>query len=341
MIVIIRRKLRMALLAAAGLLALLALWFVLSGAPPRSDSFAGGTLHAARTHEEGAVRADAQSDEPGERFQRPSKQAALPNPYTANALMQPAALPSFAQPEAVIYAYFALLEEASNMLGYSGGCGTIGNAALPYPYAYSLLTPEAQARLSPEAFQDSFRGIGHTTLLQLYPLPNPEGTPPETEYYLVELEVITGKSEKEAPGSPQEQISYFAYYYGIVTVQKAEGGWKIQRIDYLPENYLCAPYHSWFYEATLVVPIVYQENIKLVDSVNDSLKKDHLLFLYASGKGQEYRFDFVRLTNGYDILIGENILQNGEWQPVALLPEEWAYMKLTPKTIGGFDTNPA
>jgi hypothetical protein len=73
-----------------------------------------------------------------ERFQRPSKQAALVNPYTfvyedfANP--EPAYTnPKYLKSDDVIYAYFGMIQEASDMLGFSGGCGSIGDGDAPLP----------------------------------------------------------------------------------------------------------------------------------------------------------------------------------------------------------------
>jgi len=44
--------------------------------------------------------------------------------------------------------------------------------------------------------------------------------------------------------------------------------------------------------------------------------------VYAVGNGQLYRFDFVRLTNGEDLLIRENIKFAGVWKETNLLKEQ-------------------
>ncbi len=267
-----------------------------------------------------------------ERFQRPSKEPPYPNPYSFRDFQKASEKPplvtmAFEKPEDLILAYYGILREASNMLGYSGGCGTIGWAQLPYPYAYELLAKEMRQRMPLNQFVDSFKGIGYTTLLKLLPAYAPPGTPEGTKYYMVEIEIITGV--KAATEKEYHQGSQFAYYYGLMTVEKTpDEGWKIQNIDYIPEDFLCAPMHSWFYLSDAVVQIVYGDNLKLIDQIDRTEEKDHMIRIYASGKGQSYRFDFVRLTNGYDILLNEYILDNGSWKETNLLTDEWKGMKL-------------
>lgn len=89
----------------------------------------------------------------------------------------------------------------------------------------------------------SLEGIGYTTLLKLYPAYHPPGTPNNIKYYMVEIEVLTGPQYKgENDNKPQP--GYFAYYYGLITVEKAvSGGWEIKSVDYIPEDFLCHPMH--------------------------------------------------------------------------------------------------
>lgn len=335
MILQIRRKtiLRFALIfLAASLVLPVCLLFFHSNA--NNTLVAGGTLYPAPVFaEELSTGTDEQELEQIERFHRPSKDLPYPNPFSFSDFVQkngkpPIITQTFSAPEEVILAYYGILRDASNMSGYSGGCGTIGSAALPYPYAYELLTPEKQKEFSLEQFTASFRGIGYTTLLKLLPAYAPPGTPPEIQYYMVEIEVITGeKTEKE---NKAHSGSQFAYYYGLVTAKQEEsGGWKIQSIDYLPEDFLCAPWHSWFYLSDAVVQIVYGDNLKLIDRIEKTEQAGSVVSVYASGNGMKYRFDFVRLTNGYDILLHEFVLENESWTETSLLTRPWEYLKLT------------
>lgn len=311
------------------LIALAAVWALLQVRKTPHSNLIGGTVHTVSLQREETKTAASQHKEDySERYQRPSRQAALKNPYSLQSFTG-GTPPDLKNPQDVIYAYYGILKEASNMSGYSGGCGTIGNADIPYPYAYDLLTSEAKKSMSPQQFKDSFRGIGHITLLQMHPLPAPPGTPAGTEYYMVEIEAITGQKENGGPDSYRNQISYFEYYYGIVTTKKEGEGWKIEKIDYLPEEFLCAPYHGWFYDAGAVVQIIYSENLKIIDKITEETEKDGMLYIYATGGGKRYRFDFIRLTNGHDILTGENILENGQWVPTSLLTDGWKDYKFS------------
>ncbi|QOX63230.1 hypothetical protein FRZ06_07655 [Anoxybacterium hadale] len=53
--------------------------------------------------------------------------------------------------------------------------------------------------------------------------------------------------------------------------------------------------------------IVYGDNLKLIDKIDRTEQNGNMISIYASGNGKSYRFDFVRLTNGYDILLHESI----------------------------------
>lgn len=294
--------------------------------------YAGGMIHhqeqANCNQSQSVMKFDMiqQTNDDNEKYQRPSKQLPLSNPFTFQSFEQSNNAYVFEQPEEVIYAYYGILKEASNMLGYSGGCGTIGDADLPYPYAYALLTAEARKNMSLKQFQHSFKGIGHITFLQCYPLPNPQNVSGNFKYFLIEIEVITGEKIKNE--AEREPISYFAYYYGIVSIESNHNKWKIRKIDYFPEEFLCAPYHGWFYHSSDVVQIVYQDNLKLIERITDIDEVNELVYIYAEGKGNQYRFDFVRLTNGHELLINESIMKDGNWVQADLLPEDWKGYKI-------------
>lgn len=257
-----------------------------------------------------------------ERFHRPSRQPAINTKYSFLDLQNAnETVPVFKNPEDLIKAYYGLLREASNMTGYHGGCGTIGHHKAPYPYAWKLLTEDYRKELSLERFIESFRGTGHTTLLKLIPAWAPDDTPENIRYFMTEIEVITGP-KMTSESRRTSQPSYFAYYYGLVTVENTgRNGWKIKRIDYIPEDFLCAPYHSWYWEAEALVEIVYGNWYGLIDRIDSIDKHDSLYMVYAVGNDQLYRFDFVRLTNGEDILIRENIKFAGVWKETNLLKE--------------------
>ncbi len=336
MVAAIRKRIWLLLLLAVVCIAaaLAALWLF-----SRAQTFAlGGVIHAYR-HPPDEVRSAAAltEDMVSERFQRPSKQRPLPNPYTF-ALFEGKTIPPFNQPQEVIKAYFGILKDASNMEGFSGGCGTIGYAEQPYPYAYQLLTPEAQRVMPPEAFTESFSGYGHITFLQMHPSYTPPGSPPGVTYYMVELESITGRRETGGRYGSEPSGSLFNYHYGVVTVRKVpQEGWKIDRLDFAPEDFLCAPYHGWSYDAVSVVNIVFDSNLDLVDRIDAVTEKDNLITVTASGHGNRYRFVFVRLTNGTDVLLHQYLWKDGRWLEGNFLTPDWSNFLLTPESLASGD----
>lgn len=296
----------------------------------------GGSVHTAALNfpDVKAVIDQNDSDYSYERFRRPSNQPALKNPYSFSDFQKdndqpPLITTAFHNPEEVVKAYYGILRNASNMEGYLGGCGSIGFHAQPYPYAYELYTDAAHKKMSFSEFVDSFRGIGYLTLLKLYPAYTPPETPENIRYFMFEAEAITGPSEKDEIAYKRGG-SYFVYHYGLITVETdSEQGWKIRAIDYLPEDFLCAPEHGWVYLSDYFVQAVYHDWYHLIDRIDKTEQNGAIVSVYASGEGNRYRFDFVRLTNGYDILLHENIYQNGQWVETNLLKEEDQRLKLS------------
>lgn len=269
-----------------------------------------------------------------ERFQRPSKQPALALKYEANDFINfmeepPYVTTKFESPEDVIQAYYAILKDASNMAGYHGGCGTIGLSEIPYPYAYELLSDSTRKKMTLDEFIDSFEGIGYITLLKILPTYEPPLTQYKNiKYIMIEIELITGAPVKK--DDYREGPSHFAYYYGLITVQKSVlKGWKIKDIKYVPEDFLCHPMHHWDYNSKFLVDIVYHQWYGIIDLVEKIEIKDSLVYVYAVGKGEKYRFDFVRITNGDDVLLHENIYKDGQWSEVNLLKDEHQYLKFS------------
>ena len=285
----------------------------------------GATLHVNIGDDESITQANTVIDETmdlTDRFQRPSGEPALDTKYSFGDLENPKeSVPLFQNPEDLIKAFFGILSDASNMIDYHGGCGTIGVDKLPYPYAWKLMTVDAKKSLPLENFIESFKGIGHITLLKLLPAYTPPKTPDNVAYYMAEIEVITGPP---VTGSNQNtpQPSYFVYYYGLFTLEQSKTEqWKIKSIDYMPEDFLCAPYHSWFWESSALFEIIYQNWYKLIDRIDRIEAQGSMITIYASGFGKEYRFDFVRLTNGMDVLLHENIRVAGQWQETNILKD--------------------
>ena len=290
----------------------------------------GGTIHAARHAKVDAQTVSAIAIDGSTRFERPSARPSLVNPYTFPDFENKITTP-FSQSREVVLAYWGILKDASNMLGFSGGCGTIGYAEQPYPYAYELLTPEAQKRMPLNDFVDSFSGYGRILLLQLYPVSTPSDTPPDTAYYIVETESVTGHPEITDLDLWEPGGSLFAYHYGLITVKKQPiEGWKIDQLDFIPEGFLCAPFHGWAYDAVSVVDIACGNNLGIVKKIEKVEIEDAQVTVFASGPGGRFRFDFLRLTNGCDILLRQYIFRDGAWTEENLLPPNWAYLQFGP-----------
>lgn len=57
-------------------------------------------------------------------------------------------------------------------------------------------------------------------------------------------------------GSTEEK-GLFAYYYGNIYLIKEDGKYKIVKMDFSSQNYLCSPYHGWAYDAKSFVEVEY------------------------------------------------------------------------------------
>ncbi|PAB60361.1 hypothetical protein [Anaeromicrobium sediminis] len=302
----------------------------------------GGYIHKLEKQRNGtelskSVMKENDNDFYKERFARPSKEPVLKLKYEYKGYeglfkeLEPPYIPKgypqkYNKPKDVIHAYYSILKDAANMIGYHGGCGTVGRSRTPYPFAYELLSSETKKEISLEKFKDSFSGVGHTTLLKLYLAFQPPNIPLNIQYYMAEIEIITGppysKDEEYKP-----EPGYFAYYYGIITtIYDKKEGWKIKSVDYIPEDFLCAPWHFWQWHSKALVQAVYGNWYKIIDKIDKVEKENSYVSIYASGKENEYRFDFVRLTNGEDILLNEYIKVNDKWKEVNLLkPDDQDY----------------
>ncbi|MCC5912522.1 MAG: hypothetical protein JJT76_19055 [Clostridiaceae bacterium] len=269
-----------------------------------------------------------------ERFQRPSTESQLQLQYELNGVEgdQPPYIPK-GYPEEyetsldVIHGYYSLLKESSNMVDFAGGCGSIGWGKIPYYHAYQLLTEDTKKQISLDDFAASFAGIGHMTVLKLLPAYRPQGTPYNIDYHFLEVEVITGPSRVKERLQP----SYFAYYYGIVATEFSEyEGWKIKSVHYIPQDFLCAPYHLWQWDSRSLTEFLYTTRYDVIDKIDGTDKKDGKISIYASGKGKKYKFDFIRLTNGEDILLHEYVEVGGTWREINILEGENQSYKMSP-----------
>ncbi|WP_105618930.1 hypothetical protein [Vallitalea okinawensis] len=215
------------------------------------------------------------------------------------------------------------------MRGYQAGCGSIVLMDEPYPYAYRLLSEDVKEEITLEEFKDSFKGTGAITLLHLTPAYRPPNTPNYIKYFFVEIEVLKGHPYKK--GEYKGQPNYFEYYYGIVTTEYNEKvGWRIKSVDYSPEVYLCHPLHGWDYEHMYFLHIVYNNWYEMDLTFDDEEMDNNYLQVYASNKDNEYKFDFIRLTNGEDVLLHEYIKKDEQWKEVSILkPRDEKYYKIS------------
>ncbi|BBF42596.1 hypothetical protein lbkm_1280 [Lachnospiraceae bacterium KM106-2] len=224
----------------------------------------------------------------------------------------------YTSPEKLITAYYSILRDAANVTDFNIGCGTIGNSMQPYPYAYQLLTDNYQKNVNKAKFTNSFRGIAHINLLKVKQAYSPAGTPTGTSYYLTEFEVITGRKENDKMQKGAQGL--FGYYYALFTiVNTGREGFKIDAMRIVPENYCCAPYHSWKFDAKFITEIVFLNNLKLIDSIESIKYMDDVTTVQASKNNNMYRFEYIRLTNGYDLLLHQYEFKDNNWVEVNLL----------------------
>ena len=199
-------------------------------------------------------------------------------------------------PENTIIHYFSVIREAANLAPKQmGGCGTVGNAKLAFPIAYNFFTKVYQNKVSYKEYLNSFRGIGHTNLIEFNKLPVQNGT--ETIPYFIELETIEGSSK---------DLTYFAYSYGYVYLHKEENGSKIEDLILFGEDFLCAAYHLWQHDAEAVVDIEYGNWCKLVKKRWPTKQEGFVKKIdFVGNDGNDSRFVFFQLTNDTDILTAQ------------------------------------
>lgn len=277
------------------------------------------------------ISPDKAPNDISEQYHRPSKSLLLENPFHYQLFVSNESDYIFKTPTDVIYAFYGILKEASNMKGYIGGCGSIGYGDDPYKIAYKLLDKNVAKYISLEQFIETFEGTGHVSLLKFYKLP----ADPQDEnrrHFMIEVELITGPKQPEDEDDIETLITYFAYYYGVVTVINDGNGWHIHKIKYYPEDFLCAPYHSWFYDSRAIIQNVYINDLRLLQSINKVTVNNDVILYYCSNNQQHYRLDFIRLTNGHDILLNESILlADDTYREIQLIGKGWEHFKLTPE----------
>ena len=191
------------------------------------------------------------------------------------------------------------------------GCGSIGEGKAPYPIAYNFFTNEYKEKIKYRQYEYSFKNILHINLIKFKEIP--ETNNKELKYFY-EIETIQGS---------ESGIGYFAYYYGYINLVRDNDVYKISNITVTPEEYLCAPYHSWFYSGEYSVQIKYGNWCNLIKGdpkveINDYVKD----IQFDGTDGKEYKIEFFTLTNDYDIEVAQFKKNSAnEWERIYLNPE--------------------
>ncbi|ROR22357.1 hypothetical protein EDD66_11542 [Mobilisporobacter senegalensis] len=220
----------------------------------------------------------------------------------------------FKTPEDMILNYFSILRDAANPEeGKHAGCGTIGHAMTPYPFAYTFLSSPFKEKLSFEQYLESFENILHLNLIKYKEIPVYNNS--NTIRYFVEIETIEG-SEKS--------VAYFGYYYGYVDLIKENDLFKISNLEFHGEDYLCAPMHGWAWDAEGVVDVKYGGWCSLVKERYPTQKEDYVKKIYFKGTDDnDYMIEFFQLTNDNDIEIAQYMKTKDEdWKLIKIDPEE-------------------
>jgi hypothetical protein len=216
-------------------------------------------------------------------------------------------------PEDSIIYYFSILREAANLIpGKFGGCGSVGSGTNPFPISYNFLTSEYQKRMSFNQYLKSFEGIGHTNLIKHRKL-SPDQIHPKDMRYFVEIETIEGSDKG---------LTYFAYYYGFVYMQKQGNKYLISDMTLSGEDFLCAAYHGWSHDAEANVAIRYGGWCKMIKEKYPTNQKGYVKLLSFKGTdGSDYMIEFIELTNDTDVEVAQYKKgTDGLWHVVYLDP---------------------
>lgn len=282
----------------------------------------GGTLNKIIDDENGIAESEYTDVE---KYFRPSELPVLNDRYTsmrffddyfekkASELKLPGQL--FKTPEDTIINYFSILREAANpRKGTNTGCGTLGNAGIPYPVAYNFLSSSYQKKLSYDKFLETFKNILHISLIKYREVPVYDNTS-GIQRYFVEIETIEGSDKN---------MAYFAYYYGFVDLVNEDGLYKISNLDFYGEDFLCAPYHGWSHDAEGSVQVRYGGWCSFIEEMYPVQQDGYIKNIYFKGKdGNDYLIQFFQLTNDTDIEIAQyRKREDGKWELIKLDPNE-------------------
>lgn len=218
-------------------------------------------------------------------------------------------------PEDTILNYFSILRDAAKVQeGKRAGCGTIGQWTTPYPVAYNFLSSDYQTKLPYEEYLNTFQNILHINLIKYIEIPVYYNQNDIIRYF-VEIETIEGT---------QKGIGSFVYYYGFIDLIKEGEQYRISNLEFFGENYLCAPFHGWSYDAEGVVQVKYGGWCKMIKKLYPTEQKDYIKNIsFMGNNGNEYKFVFFQLTNGTDIEIAQLKKEaNENWKLVKIDPEK-------------------
>lgn len=227
-------------------------------------------------------------------------------------------------PEDTILNYTSILRHAEHFTPETGGggCGTVGHANWPYPVAYQFLTSAYRERLPYAAYLKQLAGIGHLNLIKMHPVRNDKKD--GSLRYFVELETIEGS---------KKGVTNFAYYYGYLYLKRQGNRYLIDDSKLVGEDFLCAPYHGWSWSGEGVVGVKFGHWCKLVKNIQPAKRDGYIKTIDADGtNGNQYRFQFITLTNGTDVEIAQFQRKPGAtWQPIHINPEDCLQKKPLPK----------
>lgn len=100
--------------------------------------------------------------------------------------------------------------------------------------------------------------------------------------------------------------------------------YRISNMKFTGENYLCAPYHGWSYDANASVQIRYGGWCSLIDKMYPTKQDGYVINISFKGTdGYDYRIQFFELTNDTDIEIAQyRRSKGGSWELIKLNPED-------------------
>lgn len=243
-----------------------------------------------------------------EKYMRPSKQKAINtkdvgdliiNYHQDNGFILPNSF--FRTPEKNIIYFFSFLREANQLGDERQGCGTIGYMKLPYPLAYQFLSDSFKQELPYESFLKLFKNFLHINLVKLVPIPMKNNS----THHIFEIETIEGSS--------------FNYYYGYIETTKKNHVYKINKISFQKEDFLCAPYHFWQHNAEMYVEFVYGNWCKLLKKQYPTQQDGYIKRIIFDGTdGNQYMLEFIELTNGTDVQIAQYKKIKSHWESTTI-----------------------